>query len=111
MAFDVVGYEPTFPLSSKSSPMYKGVALAKEGGVPLTVHAGEWPQDECIENVRFALDELEVSRIGHGIQIGRYPDLLQRPNLPPLEVLLTKRNNIEFTYCFVLFILSMFRCA
>ncbi len=39
--------------------------LAREAGLRLTAHAGEWGGPE---SVRAALDELDVERIGHGVR-------------------------------------------
>ncbi|MBC8366930.1 adenosine deaminase [bacterium] len=39
---------------------------AKRQGLGITVHAGEWAG---AENVRFAIENLEADRIGHGIRI------------------------------------------
>ena len=38
---------------------------AREAGLGLTIHAGEWGGPE---SVRSALDDLQVSRIGHGVR-------------------------------------------
>ncbi|MFD1344288.1 adenosine deaminase [Litorisediminicola beolgyonensis] len=48
---------------------------AREAGLGLTSHAGEWrgPRE-----VREALDDLKVSRIGHGIAAAQDPELVDR---------------------------------
>ena len=48
---------------------------AKELGIPITLHAGEWPDEEfnSISNVEFALNEAGVRRLGHGIALGKHP--------------------------------------
>ena len=41
-------------------------------GVPVTIHAGEWPTENglnTLENVKFAWKELKARRIGHGIAL------------------------------------------
>ena len=57
--FDIAGDEGSFPLSLHA----EAVKFCKRNGVPVTVHAGEWPGS--IDNVSLALD-LGVDRIGHG---------------------------------------------
>ena len=45
---------------------------ASSCGVPVTIHAGEWPTEEglnTIENVEFAWRKLNARRIGHGIAL------------------------------------------
>jgi adenosine deaminase len=48
-----------------------GVKLAQAGGVPITVHAGEWPRDryDTLGNIHYALEHLGASRIGHGLAL------------------------------------------
>jgi adenosine deaminase len=48
---------------------------AREAGLGLTTHAGEWGGPESI---RQALDDLRVSRIGHGVQAAEDPRLMER---------------------------------
>ena len=52
---------------------------AKELGVPLSLHAGEWPDETfaTIQNVKFAIEELGARRIGHGIALSRHPEVLK----------------------------------
>ncbi len=49
--------------------------IARDGGLGLTVHAGEFGG---AQNVRDALDHLKVSRIGHGVRAIEDPDLVKR---------------------------------
>jgi len=77
--FDVAGDEGNYPLSG----MMKGVLHAKKLGVPVTVHAGEWPVNEkfgdnSLNNLRLALDSHAVARIGHGIQLHRDSHLMDQ---------------------------------
>lgn len=51
--------------------------LAKRLGLKTTVHAGETPHASS-EDVRVALDVLQVDRIDHGYRVVDDPDLLQR---------------------------------
>ncbi|MEM9247554.1 MAG: adenosine deaminase [Pseudomonadota bacterium] len=48
---------------------------AREAGLHLTTHAGEWGGPE---SVRDALDDLRVARIGHGVRAIEDPALVQR---------------------------------
>lgn len=48
---------------------------AREAGLKLTAHAGEWGGPESI---RDALDDLHVERIGHGVRAIEDPDLVER---------------------------------
>ena len=53
------------------------IVRASSYGVPVTIHAGEWPTEgglNTIENVHFAWRELNVRRIGHGIALRADPD-------------------------------------
>ena len=77
VGFDIAGDEGNYPLLG----MMGGVKRAKELGVPVTVHAGEWPVNEkfgtaSVDNLRCALDSKCVDRIGHGIQLQRDQQLL-----------------------------------
>ncbi|MCP4545231.1 MAG: adenosine deaminase [bacterium] len=46
---------------------------ARSAGLDISVHAGEWTGPE---NIRFAIEELNATRIGHGIGILDDPDLI-----------------------------------
>ncbi|APX90278.1 adenosine deaminase [Brevirhabdus pacifica] len=48
---------------------------AREAGLRLTSHAGEWGGPE---SVRETLDHLRVERVGHGVRAHEDPDLLHR---------------------------------
>ncbi len=48
--------------------------MAREAGLRLTTHAGEWGG---AQSVRQAIDDLRVERIGHGVQSIQDPDLVQ----------------------------------
>ena len=48
------------------------VLRASSCGVPVTIHAGEWPTEDglnTLENVEFAWRHLNARRIGHGIAL------------------------------------------
>ena len=44
VGMDVAGDEGTYPLASEKDAMVEGVNEALKLGVPLTLHAGEWPE-------------------------------------------------------------------
>ncbi len=49
--------------------------MAREAGLRLTVHAGEWRGPS---EVKAALDDLRVERIGHGVRAAQDPALVER---------------------------------
>ena len=49
--------------------------LAREAGLRLTAHAGEWGGPDMVAET---VDALKVSRVGHGINAIRDPDLVKR---------------------------------
>ena len=56
VGFDVAGDEGSYPLQSVEEPMSPGALRAIELGVPVTVHAGEWPEKyQTVQNIRFKL--------------------------------------------------------
>ena len=52
-------------------------AVARNGGLRLTAHVGERPEDP-VDNIRVAMDELRVDRIDHGYQIAHSAELTAR---------------------------------
>lgn len=61
--------------SGKMQDFSRAFDIARDGGLGLTVHAGEFGGPQ---NVRDALDHLKVSRIGHGVRAIEDPDLVKR---------------------------------
>ena len=59
---DLAGNEANFP----AGPFREVIDEAKQGGLRVTIHAGEWGG---AENVRQAIEELRADRIGHGIRV------------------------------------------
>ena len=59
--FDLAGDEGTYPLSLHK----EAILYCKARSLPVTVHAGEWP--DTTANLQLAL-QLGVDRIGHGAQ-------------------------------------------
>ncbi|MBT3323172.1 MAG: adenosine deaminase [Anaerolineae bacterium] len=62
VALDIAGNEAEFS-SEPFAPIFRE---AKEAGLKITVHAGEWAG---AENVRDAIEVLGADRIGHGVRI------------------------------------------
>jgi adenosine deaminase len=65
---------------------------ARQGGLKITIHAGEWGG---AENVRQAIEELGADRIGHGIRVLEDPDVvaLARERGIPFEVCVTSNHH------------------
>lgn len=62
MGLDLAGNEAEFP----STPFHGIFKEAKQSGLHVTIHAGEWgPAD----NVKDAIENLGAERIGHGVRI------------------------------------------
>ena len=59
---DLAGNEAEF----KSNPFHDIFKEAKQSGLHLTIHAGEWGP---AENVRDAIENLGAERIGHGVRV------------------------------------------
>ncbi|XP_023334386.1 uncharacterized protein LOC111705912 isoform X3 [Eurytemora carolleeae] len=108
VGMDVAGDEGTYPLCDPSHAMYAGVQEAKRLGVPLTVHAGEWPEKYgSIENLRWAINQ-GVRRIGHGIAVRSDAEslrLLEKNNMT-VEVCLTSNVGNGFKENYVKYSLS-----
>lgn len=62
VGMDLAGNEAEFP----TSPFAGILAEAKQAGLHLTIHAGEWAG---AENVREAIEALGAERIGHGVRV------------------------------------------
>lgn len=68
-AIDLAGNEQQFSAEPFRSTFYK----AKELGLGVTVHAGEWGEPS---NIRQAVEELHADRIGHGVRAYENPELV-----------------------------------
>ena len=78
VGFDVAGDEGSYPLGSYESSMVPGILRAQNLGVPITIHAGEWPEKfNSLSNVKFAIEQLKVQRIGHAITLRSDLDYLK----------------------------------
>lgn len=62
VAMDLAGNEADFP----SQPFYGIFKEAKQAGLHITIHAGEWGP---AYNVREAIEDLGAERIGHGVRV------------------------------------------
>lgn len=62
VAIDLAGNEADFP----SQPFYGIFKEAKQAGLHVTIHAGEWGP---ASNVREAIEEFSAERIGHGVRV------------------------------------------
>ncbi len=79
---DLAGNEADF----SGEPFQEIFAIARKGGLRVTIHAGEWGGPE---NVRQAIEMLGAERIGHGIRV------LEDPN----TVALAKERGTLFEVC------------
>ncbi len=84
VGLDLAGDEVKFPLMP-FIPIFKE---AKEAGLGITIHAGEWASSV---GVRQAIEELQADRIGHGVRAIENWEVLQliRERQVALEVCLT----------------------
>ena len=62
IALDLAGNEADFP----SQPFYGIFKEAKQAGLHVTIHAGEWGP---ATNVKEAIEQLGTDRIGHGVRV------------------------------------------
>lgn len=71
VAFDLAGSEAGHPAEQHADAF----AIARDGGLHRTCHAGEAAGPESI---RAALDACHAERLGHGVRLREDPDLLAR---------------------------------
>lgn len=69
VGMDLAGNEAEFP----STPFHEIFREAKQAGLHVTIHAGEWGPPE---NVRDAIENLGAERIGHGVRVMENPDVV-----------------------------------
>ena len=88
VGMDLAGNEAEFP----SAPFYGIFKEARQSGLHVTIHAGEWGP---AKNVREAIEELGAERIGHGVRIleDDYTVRLARDRKTTLEVCVT--SNVQ----------------
>ncbi len=84
VGLDLAGNEAEFS-AQPFAPIFKE---AKENGLAITIHAGEWGG---AENVREAIEELNADRIGHGVRVLENADVmaLAQERRTPFEVCIT----------------------
>ena len=82
VAVDLAGAEADFP-GEPFAPLYK---KAREAGLHVTIHAGEWGGPE---NVVEAINVLGAERIGHGVRVMEDKE----------AVALAKEHNVVFEVC------------
>lgn len=70
VGFDLAGDEANYPPQLHA----KAVRAARDGGLGITIHAGE---AGGAENVRYAVEELGATRIGHGINSRQSPAVIE----------------------------------
>ena len=70
VGMDVAGDEGGYPLASDQHLMAAGLEEAARLGVPITIHAGEWPEKfGSVDNLRWAASKNYTRRIGHAIAL------------------------------------------
>lgn len=69
VALDLAGNEGDFP----AQPFWNLFQRAKEFGLGITIHAGEWGG---AANVREAVEKLHADRVGHGVRAVEDPELV-----------------------------------
>lgn len=79
VGLDLAGSEAEFP-GDEFTPIFQ---VAKQSGMKITIHAGEWGGPEI---VRLAINTLGADRIGHGVRVLEDPKVVE----------LSKRRNITF---------------
>lgn len=84
LGMDLAGNEAEF----KSEPFYGIFKEAKQAGLHITIHAGEWGP---AANVREAIEQLGAERIGHGVRVMEDDDTvaLARQRQTAFEVCVT----------------------
>ena len=89
VGMDVAGDEGSYPLASDKDAMAEGVKEALKLEIPLTLHAGEWPEKfGSLANLRWAVVS-GARRVGHSIALRSDPDLS----------LVMKKHNITVEAC------------
>lgn len=82
VGLDLAGNEAEF----KSTPFHEIFKEAKQAGLSITIHAGEWGP---AENIRDAIENLNADRIGHGVRV------LEDENVTALA----KERGVTFEVC------------
>lgn len=75
----VTGIDVAGPESQRLSDDYVTFyRVAKDVGLETTIHCGETVHDGAEEELAFVVERLKPDRIGHGIQIHKYPKLMKK---------------------------------
>jgi adenosine deaminase len=82
VALDLAGNEAEFP----SQPFYGIFKEARQAGLHVTIHAGEWGP---AAHIREAIEQLGAERIGHGVRVLEDADVTA----------LVKERNTAFEVC------------
>ena len=82
VALDLAGNEAEFP----SEPFYGIFKEAKQSGLHVTIHAGEWGP---AKHIKEAIEDLGAERIGHGVRV------LEDENIASLA----RERNTAFEVC------------
>ena len=93
LGIDLAGDEVNFP-SGPFTPVFK---TAKELGLGITIHAGEWAS---AEGVRQAIVDLSADRVGHGVRAMENSSVLRliRERNVALEICLTSNLQTGVVY-------------
>lgn len=88
VGLSLVGDEVAYP----AEPFVPVFVAARESGLGITIHAGEWAG---AERVRHALEEIGATRIGHGVRVIEDPEVvaMARDRRAVFEVCLT--SNVQ----------------
>jgi adenosine deaminase len=70
VGIDLAGNEAEFPYR----PFYGIFREARQAGLHLTIHAGEWGP---AQNIRDAIEEIGAERIGHGVRVIEDKDIVR----------------------------------
>jgi adenosine deaminase len=69
VAIDLAGNEAEFP----TEPFYGVIKEARQSGLHVTIHAGEWGP---ATNVKEAIEQLGAERVGHGVRVLENKDIV-----------------------------------
>jgi adenosine deaminase len=86
IGIDVAGPEAKCPLKPEFEGYYK---MANALGMLTTIHVGEEVYDGLEDVLATVIEKYKVQRIGHGVQICKFPRLMK----------LAEKNNIMFEIC------------
>lgn len=58
-------------------PFARAFEIARKAGLKITVHAGEAPGEQSEKSMLDAIQHLGAQRIGHGVQVAKYPETMK----------------------------------